>query len=195
MPGSRRAGHRPGLHRPRSRPAARAGHSPAGRATPTPSSPSSRSASTPARTRRSTLPRPNSPPPSFASTASKAQDEIDVDRDHLARLIGLPPASLQTDSNFPGAHFLSMRSPTRRPTAMPTPRRLTLRQRGSQAAAGPSAMLASGFWPQINFVRPVQPLRHLHQLVHDPGDFQHQRWTHRRGRSGLRRPDHAAVLR
>ena len=33
----------------------------------------------------------------------KAQDDVATDRDHLARLIGLPPASLQTDSNFPNA--------------------------------------------------------------------------------------------
>jgi outer membrane protein TolC len=33
--------------------------------------------------------------------ALKAQDDVATDRDHLARLVGLPTASLQTDSAFP----------------------------------------------------------------------------------------------
>jgi outer membrane protein TolC len=85
-------------------------------------------------------------------TALKAEDDIDVDRDHLARLIGLPPASLKTDGKFPA---ITIPLDT---IANPTPNgyansgvasAFANAEAKRQQAAGESR---SGFWPQINFV-------------------------------------------
>ncbi|MGA1981465.1 MAG: TolC family protein [Acidobacteriaceae bacterium] len=81
----------------------------------------------------------------------KEQDDIDVDRDHLARLIGLPAASLQTDGNFPAI-------PVPSDATNPTPNGYA---NSAVAAAFASAeakrqqakgQARSGFWPEINFV-------------------------------------------
>jgi outer membrane protein TolC len=82
--------------------------------------------------------------------ALKAQDDTDNDRDRLARLIGLPPASLQIDGNFPASQV-----PLDAPATTP----------GAYANAGVASAFATAearrkqaegdskfrFWPQINF--------------------------------------------
>jgi outer membrane protein TolC len=82
----------------------------------------------------------------------KEQDDIEVDRDHLARLIGLPPASLQIDGNLPA---IVVPQDT---IANPTPNGYANSAVASafanaeakrQQAKGESR---SGFWPEINFV-------------------------------------------
>lgn len=82
----------------------------------------------------------------------KAQDEIDVDRNHLARLIGLPPASLQTDGNFPSVtiSFDSIANPTPNGYANSAIASLFASAEAKRQQAVGDAR--SGFWPQINFV-------------------------------------------
>jgi outer membrane protein TolC len=85
-------------------------------------------------------------------SALKVQDNIDVDRDHLARLIGLPPASLQIDGNFP-AFSLPLDK-----IANPTPNGYANSAVASAFATAEAkrqqarGQARSGFWPEINFV-------------------------------------------
>jgi outer membrane protein TolC len=80
----------------------------------------------------------------------KAQDDVATDRDHLARLVGLPSASLQTDSAFPAA-----------PLPLDTPANPASSGYANSAVASAFASAeareqqAKGearfrFWPQIN---------------------------------------------
>jgi outer membrane protein TolC len=84
--------------------------------------------------------------------ALKAQDDTANDRDHLARLIGLPPTSLQTDSTFPSAP-ISADEP-----ANPAPHGYANSAVASAfASAEAKQQQARGdarfmFWPQINLV-------------------------------------------
>lgn len=81
----------------------------------------------------------------------KAQDDTAYDREHLARLVGLPPSSLQTDSRFPT-------NPVPLDAASTPPGGYV---NSAIAAAFASAeakqqqakgQARSGFWPEINFV-------------------------------------------
>jgi outer membrane protein TolC len=81
----------------------------------------------------------------------KEQDDIEIDRDHLARLIGLPSASLETDGNFPEV-------PVPSDATNPVPggyanfavaSAFANAEAKLQQAKGESR---SGFSPQINFV-------------------------------------------
>jgi outer membrane protein TolC len=81
----------------------------------------------------------------------KQQDNIDVDREHLARLIGLPSASLQINGNFPAI-------PVPADAINPAP---SVYANSAVASAFANAEAKwqqargearSGFWPQINFV-------------------------------------------
>jgi outer membrane protein TolC len=82
----------------------------------------------------------------------KAQDDIDVDRDHLARLIGLPSASLQTDGKFPAVtiSFDSIANPTPGGYANSAIAAAFANAEAKQRQAAGEGR--SGFWPQINFV-------------------------------------------
>jgi outer membrane protein TolC len=82
----------------------------------------------------------------------KAQDDGASDRDHLARLIGLPPASLQTDNAFPDTPL-----PVDTPTAPAggiyandaVASAFANADAKKQQAAGDARFL---FWPQISLV-------------------------------------------
>jgi outer membrane protein TolC len=84
--------------------------------------------------------------------ALKSQDDTANDRDHLARLIGLPPTALQTDGNFPA-------------TPVPLDEASDSTPHGYANSAVASAFASAEarrqqaegdgkfrFWPQINFV-------------------------------------------
>jgi outer membrane protein TolC len=82
----------------------------------------------------------------------RAQDNIEVDRDHLARLIGLPSASLRTDGNFP-AIVVAMDT-----IASPTPNgyaNFAVASAFSNAEAKQrqaAGQARTGYFPDINFV-------------------------------------------
>jgi outer membrane protein TolC len=82
----------------------------------------------------------------------KEQDDIEVDRDHLARLIGLPPASLQIDGNLPAiaVPLDTITNPTPNGYAnFAVASAFANAEAKRQQAVG---MARSGFWPEINFV-------------------------------------------
>ena len=81
----------------------------------------------------------------------RVQDNIAVDRDHLARLIGLPSASLQTDGSIPAiAVPLDTVNPTPNGYAnFAVASAFANAEAKRQQAKGEAR---SGYWPQINFV-------------------------------------------
>jgi outer membrane protein TolC len=85
-------------------------------------------------------------------SALKAQDNIDVDRDHLARLIGLPAASLQTDGNFPpiaiSQDTITKSTPNGYANSGVASAFANAEAKLRQAAGAGR----SGYWPEINFV-------------------------------------------
>jgi outer membrane protein TolC len=82
----------------------------------------------------------------------KEQDDIEVDRDHLARLIGLPPASsLKTDGTLP-AIVVPQDTIAKTPDGYANSAVASAfanAEAKRQQAKGESR---SGFWPQINFI-------------------------------------------
>jgi outer membrane protein TolC len=81
----------------------------------------------------------------------RTQDNIDVDRSHLARLIGLPPVSLKIDGNIPA---IAVPPDAGNPTPhgysnFAVASAFANAEAKQQQAKGENR---SGFWPQINFV-------------------------------------------
>jgi len=84
--------------------------------------------------------------------ALKAEDDTAYDREHLARLIGLPAASLQTDGNLPPAPVPLDAAGASTPNGYPNAAvasAFASAEAKRQQAAGESR---SGLWPEINFV-------------------------------------------
>ena len=80
----------------------------------------------------------------------KEQDNIEVDRDHLARLIGLPPASLQIDGKVPVIPAPDATNPTAKSYANSAVASAFANAEAKRQQA--KGQTRSGFWPEINFV-------------------------------------------
>jgi outer membrane protein TolC len=82
----------------------------------------------------------------------KEQDNIEVDRDHLARLIGLPSASLQTAGSFPAVTVPSDAASNPAPNGYANSAVASAFANWEAKQQQARGEARSGFWPQINFV-------------------------------------------
>ena len=79
--------------------------------------------------------------------ALKAQDDVATDHDHLARLIGLPSASLQTDNSFPTAPIPDAPNPVGSYANSAVASAFASAEARQQQARGDARFQ---FWPQIS---------------------------------------------